>query len=733
MYLLTPGTAPLFSVNLENKGLKAGWYWLSIEVTDIKDNLISPKLYFNCGRGFNEEDVWNLPEISNGKIESLIYFPAAVTNLQFDLTVTRSAFTIKDLHLKPLSKTKAFLKAIAGYKKKYYPQSSYTSFLGQLAASSLKTKKFDFRQKLSDFIYKKESATDPEAYKKWYTLYDTISKQDIETIQSLSAQLTYQPLFSVIMPVYNAPIPFLKKAIESVINQAYQNWELCMADDSSTDPDVKHLLQTYQAKDQRIKVIYRQTNGHISQASNSALELATGEYIALLDQDDELRPHSLYMIASVINNNRNVALVYSDEDKIDESGNRFDPYFKTDWNKDLFYGHNMISHLTAYKHSLVKSIGGFRQGYEGSQDYDLALRCIEQIQPEQIHHIPHILYHWRAIKGSTALGISNKHYAYDAAISALNDHLKRTKQHGTAIPNINSSYRVKWELPEPAPLVSIIIPTKDKAAVLSNCVESILQKTDYTNYEVLIIDNNSVEQSAIEYLRTVENNNKQVTVLPYKNEFNFSAIVNAGVQQSKGEVVILLNNDTEVMNAGWLHEMVSQCVREEIGAVGAKLYYPNGQIQHAGIFFYGDPGNHIYLKKEKHEAGYFNKLNLVQNYCAVTAACLAIRKELFIKVGGFDEKNLKVAYNDVDFCLKLMELGYSNLFTPFAQLIHHESLTRGSDLNETNLQRWKEEYSFVLTKWKGIMMNDPFFNSNLNVNTLTTQFAFPPKIKYNWQ
>ncbi|MCS3799956.1 glycosyltransferase [Niastella sp. OAS944] len=733
IYHLKPGVDPFFIVQLENKGLKAGWYWLSIEITETKDNIFAPKLFFNGGRGFNEQDVWNLPKISNNKIEGLLFFSSDVTELRFDPGTTRCSFTINEFRLRPLSKAKAFAIAVSDYKKRYFPNSSYLSFFGKLMAGSLQSKKFDFRQKLSDFIYNKESSTEPNAYKKWCTLYDTISQHDVEIIKSLANDLGYKPLFSIIMPVYNAPIPFLKKAIDSVINQAYPNWELCIADDKSTNPAVKHLLEKYQTKDQRIKVIYRETNGHISHASNSALELATGEYIALLDQDDELRPHSLYMVARAINENKDLKLIYSDEDKIDESGNRFDPYFKTDWNKDLFYGQNMVNHLAVYNLSLVNKIGGFRPGYEGSQDYDLALRCVEQIQAGQIHHIPHVLYHWRATEGSTARITSNKNYAYEAALNALNDHLKRTKQNATAISNINSSYRVKWAQPEPKPKVSIIIPTKDNLVVLSTCLESILQKTNYDNYEVLIIDNDSIEQPTYEYLKIIQNNNKRVNVLTYKNEFNFSAIVNYGVQQSNGQIVVLLNNDTEVINDDWLSELVSQCVRQEIGAVGAKLFYPNGQIQHAGIFLCEDPGNHIYMKRDKNDPGYYNKLNLVQNYSAVTAACLAVRKELFIKVGGFDEKNLKIAYNDVDFCLKVRELGYRNLFTPFAQLIHHESLTRGSDLSEVNFQRWREEYRFMATKWKSIISNDPFYNPNLSVTTLTTQFAFPPKIKYDWQ
>ena len=288
-------------------------------------------------------------------------------------------------------------------------------------------------------------------------------------------------------------------------------------------------------------------------------------------------------------------------------------------------------------------------------------------------------------------------------------------------------------MPKKRPLVSIIIPTKDKVDILSTCVASILEKTLYSNYEILLIDNNSEELNTHTYFQQIQKDNKQIKVFAYNEEFNFSAMNNFGVKQSKGEIVVLLNNDTSIINNDWLCEMVSLCLRKDIGAVGAKLFYPNGLIQHAGVILHeGHPGNHIYINREKNDPGYFNKLNLIQNYVAVTAACLAVRKELYLKVGGLDEKNLKIAYNDVDFCLKLYTSGYQNIWTPFAQLIHYESLSRGNDLDEINYPRFKKEQSFILNKWQTLISNDPFFNPNLGVETITTQFSFPPKIRYEW-
>ncbi len=729
---VTTGTDPYFFIETKAKLFKAGWYWLSVDVSVLVGSLSAPRLYYNFGKGFNEEDSWKLPSVKDDKLESLVKLPFDVIELRLDPTVTECTFKITGFQLKYINKLKAFQIAISNYKHNEASKGGYKEALNALATSYLKGGTLELKKTLKNSITIKEEKK-AGGYAEWCTLYDTVTEKHIEQIKILAAGLSYKPLFSIIMPVYNAPVLFLQKAIESVRNQAYGNWELCIADDRSTDKKVKKLLIKYQQKDDRIKVAFRNENGHISKASNTALELATGDYIVLLDQDDELRPHSLYMAAKAINNNNKLALIYSDEDKIDEKGARFDPYFKTDWNKDLFYGHNMVSHLGIYKHSLIKRIKGFRVGFEGSQDYDLALRCIEHITKDQICHIPHVLYHWRAIKGSTATTASNKSYAHDAGLKALKDHLKRTKQQATVHANLNSNYQIKWPLTQ-QPKVSIVIPTKDKVEVLATCINSILLKTTYKNFEVLIIDNNSVEEATFQFYKNVQVESKQVKVHNYNSEFNFSAVVNYGVKQSTGTVLLLLNNDTEVINEDWLHEMVSHCIRPEIGAVGAKLYYPNGQIQHAGVFLAGNhPGIHIYLKREKEDTGYFNKLNLVQNYSAVTAACLAVRKELYLKVGGLDEKNLKVSYNDVDFCLKLREAGYRNLWTPFAKMIHYESLSRGSDLTEENLPRFQQEQSFMRDKWKDALIYDPYFNPNLYYHTTSTQYAFPPVIPYEWE
>jgi GT2 family glycosyltransferase len=578
----------------------------------------------------------------------------------------------------------------------------------------------------------RDSIEDPNTYLGWVKHYDLITKEDITLMKQMLTTFKHTPLISIITPVYNPDIKYFRKAVESVIKQAYTNWELCLADDASTDPEVKKVLEEYAQLDKRIKITFRKKNGHISESSNSAIEIATGEFILLLDQDDEIPKHTLFMVAHAINENPEVGIIYSDEDKIDVSGYRHGAYFKSDWNKDLFYGHNMISHLGVYKTSLVKKVGGFRKGYEGSQDYDLAQRVIEQIKPAQIKHIPHVLYHWRTLPTSTALSMDSKNYAYDAALKGLADHLLRTKQNAEVISAPNFGYRAKWKIPDPAPLVSLIIPIKDKVDYLKKCIDSILAKTTYKNYEIIIVDNNSKEKATKKYLNELGKKLKNFQVLKYDGEFNYSAINNAAVKIAKGEIIGLLNNDIEVINDDWLTELVSHAIRKEAGAVGAKLYYSNDTIQHAGIILgIHTVGNHIHKNYERSSAGYFNKTQLNQNFSAVTGACLFVKKSLYDEVGGLDEKNLKVAYNDVDFCLRLREKGYINIWTPFAELYHHESISRGKNSNEE--ERFQAEIKYMYNKWGNVINNDPYYNPNLSNDSVEFRLAVPPRVKYPWK
>lgn len=574
-----------------------------------------------------------------------------------------------------------------------------------------------------------------DLYQKWINLYDIRTRQEKKQMLDAIVVLAKKPLISIIMPVYNTPEQWLKLAIESVLNQLYPHWELCIADDASTAPHIKEVLHYYGQMDSRIKIVYRSNNGHISAASNSALQLACGEYIALFDHDDVLPIHALYKVVEEINNHPDALLIYSDEDKIDTRGKRSAPYFKSDWNPDLLYCHNFISHFGVYQRALVNRIGGFRKGYEGSQDYDLALRVVEQIHPSQIRHIPHILYHWRMIPGSTALDHEAKNYAYVAARKAIQSHLERigvTNARVVQHPTISHFHRVIYALPVTLPLVSIIIPTKDQVNLLKQCVESLLNKTEYPNYELIIIDNQSVEQETYDYLTQLQDN-QRIKIISYDMPFNYSKINNFAVNQhAKGEVITFLNNDTEVISTNWLNEMVSHVVRPEIGIVGAKLYYPNDTIQHAGVICGLGPkkgkgvAGHIHCKLTRNDNGYIGKAVLTQNFLAVTAACMMIRREVFQELGGFEESNLIIAFNDVDLCLRAYKQGYRILWTPYAELYHHESATR----KLLRRKHDKKETRYMLKNWNNLLQNDPFYNPNLNLSSVDYSLAFPPRNNY---
>ncbi|HUR58418.1 MAG TPA: glycosyltransferase family 2 protein, partial [Opitutaceae bacterium] len=538
-----------------------------------------------------------------------------------------------------------------------------------------------------------------------------------------------RPLISVLMPVYNDKPEQEKpliEAIESVRRQLYDNWELCISDDASKSPHVRKVLERFQKKDSRIKLVFRETNGHISANSNSALALAHGEFIALLDHDDEIRPHALACVALELDAHPDADLVYSDEDKIDENGHRYDHYFKPDWNPDLFNVQNYVSHLGVYRTLLVREVGGFRMGYEGSQDWDLAMRVTERSAPDRIRHIPKILYHWRSVPGSTAMLIGAKSYATSAAEKVITEHFARTGVNATITPTKGSYWRVHYPIPDPAPRVTIVIPTRNRLGVLKPCVTSLLEKTTYAHFDLLVVDNDSDDPETLAYLDELRAHDR-VNVVHFPGEFNFSAINNFGVSQTDAPIVGLLNNDLEVINGDWLDEMVSHALRPEIGCVGAKLYYPDDRIQHAGVILgIGGVAAHAWQTHPRGAAGQAHRNLLQQNLSAVTAACLVIRREVFQQVDGFDEK-LKVAFNDIDFCLKVRAAGYRNLWTPYAELYHHESASRGAEDTLEKRDRFRGEVEYITAKWGDALLNDPAYNPNLTLTINDFTLSTPPR------
>lgn len=526
----------------------------------------------------------------------------------------------------------------------------------------------------------------------------------------------YQPKISIVMPVWNTDERWLRRAIDSVLEQVYGNWELCIADGGSTKEIVGRVLKEYAERDPRVCVKHLAENKGIAGNSDEALSLATGEFIGLLDHDDELSPFALYEVVKLLNSGRDVSFVYSDEDKIDDKGRRSTPFFKPDWSPDMFLSHNYLCHFAVIRREVVQRVGGFREGYDGSQDYDLFLRVTEVLDEREIAHIPKVLYHWRIIPGSAADTIEAKPYAIVAAKLALTDAMRRREIRASVVDGIFlGSYRVRYDIMD-NPGISIIIPTSDKVNVLKACIESILTRTQYQNYEIIIVDNLSREQKTFDYYRELEAN-PRIRILEYDMPFNFSDMNNFAASHADGEHLVFLNNDVEIRSGEWLSAMLEHSQRREVGAVGAKLLYPNNTIQHAGIIIgiIGNPpvAGHAHRHLPVLHPGYFGRANHIANVSAVTAACLMVRKTVFEEVGGFDEE-LAVAFNDIDLCLKIRKQGYLIVYTPYAELYHHESLSRGYEDTPEKKARFTREVRYIRERWgKVIDSGDPYYNLNL--------------------
>ena len=503
--------------------------------------------------------------------------------------------------------------------------------LTHLARTSLKTSGIGGLKRR--FLEWAQAASD---YQCWIRAYDTLSEAERAAIRRHIDRLAYKPLISVVMPTYNTPEKWLRLAIESVRKQLYPHWELCIADDASSRAHVRRVLEEYRAQDPRITVVLREQNGHISLASNSAIAVAGGEFVALLDHDDELSEHALYMVAVELNAHPKADVLYSDEDKIDGRRRRYDPYFKPDWNPDLFQCQNFVSHLGVYRTCRVREVGGFRAGYEGGQDWDLAMRISEQIPASHIRHIPHVLYHWRAIAGSTALAMEQKDYARDAQAKLLASHFQRAEVNVAILPTVTSHWRIQYPLPQPPLLVTLIIPARNRFDLFRRCLESIQQKTTYPRCELIVVDDQMEEPCLREYVGQLAREGR-VMVLGSDAPGTEAALWNWAVRHARGEVIGLLSSGIEVISPDWLEEMVSHALRPEIGAVSAMLYSRHETIQHAGLIVgLGEVGiaGHAYAGKPRGYTGDKGRAMLAQNLSAVSVACLVLRRKLFHEVGG---------------------------------------------------------------------------------------------------
>ena len=548
-------------------------------------------------------------------------------------------------------------------------------------------------------------------YGPWYEAYipdeEALEKQRKHKFKE-------EPLISVVVPAYRTPKLFLCQMMDSLLAQTYSNWELCIANGSPEDEDMQKALKEYAGKDARIRFLNLKENLGIAENTNQAFQMAQGEFIGLLDHDDLLAPNALYEIVSAINREPQTDAVYTDEDKVTTNlDEHFQPHLKPDFNLDLLRSNNYICHFFVVRCSIVEKVGGFRREFDGAQDYDFIFRCVEEAR--KVTHVPEILYHWRTHKSSTADNPASKMYAFDAGKRAIEAHLMRTGTKGIVshTPDLGF-YRVQYPVQE-KPLVSIIIPNKDEKETLQKCLESIRKSTDYKNYEIMIVENNSTTDEIFDYYKELSRE-PDIRLLRWKKDFNYSAINNFGAKHAKGDYLLFLNNDITVITPEWMSEMLGVCERPEVGAVGVKLLYPDNTIQHAGcVVGMGGIAGHMFVDMPAQRTGYLHKASILQDMSAVTAACMMVKKSVFEMAGGFTEE-LSVAFNDVDLCLKIGKCGYLVVYDPYAKLYHMESKTRGAEDNKAKVRRFQTEIEYMRCHWIDILKNgDPNYNKNLSL------------------
>lgn len=523
------------------------------------------------------------------------------------------------------------------------------------------------------------------------------------------------PLISVAVPAYRTPPGFLEQMILSVKEQTYPHWELCIVNASRGEDGMEQVLGRYAGGDERIRVKNLEENLGIAGNTNEALEMARGEFVGLLDHDDLLAPQALFRIAEALTADPQADAVYTDEDKVTtDLSEHFQPHFKPDFNLDLLRSNNYITHFFVVRTRLAREVGGFRKEFDGAQDYDFIFRCTEGAK--KVLHVPEVLYHWRTHKASTADNPASKMYAFEAGKRAIEAHLARCGQEGTvSLRKDLGFYRVEYPV-QGEPLVSILIPNRDQKETLEKCLNSIWEKSTYNNYEILIVENNSSSPEIFDYYREIEKR-PGVRILTWKEGFNYSAINNFGEKSAAGDYLLFLNNDVEVINPRWIEELLGNCQRKEVGIVGAKLYYPDDTIQHAGtVIGIGGIAGHAFLNMPRSRTGYLHKASLQMDLSAVTAACMMMKRQVFEQLGGFEER-LSVAFNDVDLCLRTVQAGYLVVYNPEVELYHYESKSRGAEDSEEKVRRFQEEIEFMRCRWMDLLKKgDPYYNRNLTLS-----------------
>jgi GT2 family glycosyltransferase/SAM-dependent methyltransferase len=577
-----------------------------------------------------------------------------------------------------------------------------------------------------------QEGADEAGYRQWLMTYDTLTASDRAAARRHLGSLAYKPLISVVMIASRMSATWLPHALDSLRRQLYPNWELYIAGDTETDPCIEKILAEYAGRDARIKRISRHQAEPSSANVIRVLQIAAGDFITWLRPVDELSEEALYLVVGELNAHPDADLLYSDEDKIDEKQERHDPYFKPDWNPDLFLAQNFVRCLGVFRTSVARKLVGERPGDEADLDWELAIRMVEQLPSSHIRHLPFVLYHRRA--GTRSTGVATEPRDAEATgVDLVRSHFDRLGLNVDVQATREGYLRIRYPLPQQPPVVSLIVPTRNRFSLLRRCVESVYLKTTYPAFELIIVDNRSDDTRVLDYLENLQTA-RGVKVLRYDAVFNYSAINNLAVQHARGEVICLLNNDTELITPDWLEELVGHALRPEIGAVGPMLYYPNGTIQHAGVILglFGAAA-HAYKGCPRGYSGHGGRALVSQNVSAVTGACLVVRKALYDEVGGLDERHLANGYSDIDFCLSLGERGYRNLWTPHAALYHHESASRGDALAPEEGLRAAGEFAFFRERWSALLSHDPAYNPNLSLRSFAASLAFPPRVKKPWR
>ena len=699
----------------------AGWYALRGRIECLDGCITLPSLHpaYKAGTPENDED-HPLPEPSaSGELDALVLFRHPVSSLHFCPGVLAARFRMHDFGLRRIPRMTALWMMLKGAGQPFSLRNSLRRLARFLAASWKNGRRNATAVMFSDYL---EHLRPPglTEYDVWIRKYDTLTPSRLADLRRRAETCTGAPI-SILLSVQHGSIQSLRRRIDSVCGQLWGDWELCIVGDGSCSAETVGVLEEYAAREPRIR--FAMANGNAVAALNRALEMATARHVAVMGDDVELRPHALLELATLRQRHPDLAIAYADEDRVDDGGRRREPYFKPAWNPDLLRSQNYIGNFSMMRTELLREVGGFRDGYGESAWHDLFLRCTERLPRHRIRRVPRVLCHRHA--ATTGAAAANP--AANGA-RAVGEHLARCGIHADVEALPGPTYHVHWPLPPAWPKVSIIIPTRDRVDLLRTCIDSILAKPTWPNFEIVVVDNQSSQRTTLEYLNALQRRERErVRVLRDHAPFNYAAINNRAIEQCDGELVCLLNNDIEVITPDWLEEMAGHALRPDVGAVGAMLYYPGDTIQHAGVII-GMHGvaDHLYAGRPRGWPGHGGRARVAQELSAVTGACLLVRRAVYLDAGGLDER-LAVAFNDIDFCLRLRERGLHNIWTPHAEMYHHESASRGRDDTPERQARNATEIAWMCERWSGFVGADPAWNPNLSLRGTGDGLAFPPR------